>query len=263
MSFAFRGAVWASWPPEGRSSVTHQHVHDAGVSEDVAGCRHAHDSAARDRSDPDGGWHYTREFWDDRYTSAGQLWSGHPNRQLVAQAENLPPGDALDAGCGEGADAIWLAEQGWTVTATDISPVAMARGAHQAVSRGEQTAARISWQARDLLTWAPASFDLVSAQYMHLPSEVFDAMLARLAAAVRPGGSLLIVLHHAGDLQAHAGPDGHPGAFRTAAELTAALCSEYWEIAVAADGLDGHTVTTPDGGTVTVRDTVLRAVRRA
>jgi SAM-dependent methyltransferase len=247
-----------------RDSAAHEGAAHDGAGHTGAGHHHGHSSTARSDAGPDGGWHYTREFWDDRYGAADRLWSGQPNRQLVAQAAGLPPGHALDAGCGEGADAIWLAERGWTVMATDISPVAMARGAQQAAIRGEQIAARISWQAQDLLTWAPepASFDLVSAQYLHLPSDVFDAMLTRLAAAVRPGGSLLVVLHHAGDLQKHAGPDGHPGAFRTSAELTAALDGAHWDMTVAVDDLDGHTVNAPDGSTVTVRDTVLLAVRR-
>src|SRR5262249_12825751 len=71
---------------------------------------------------------FTQECWDNRYRSAGQLWSGQPNAQFAAQAADLDPGVALDAGCGEGADAIWLARRGWTVTAVDVSAVALERG---------------------------------------------------------------------------------------------------------------------------------------
>jgi SAM-dependent methyltransferase len=145
---------------------------------------------------------FTREFWDDRYGSADQLWSGQPNSQLVAQLAGLPPGDALDVGSGEGADAIWLASQGWTVTAADISAVALERAAGHAARCGAEIAGRISWQQADLLSWDPGDqrYDLVSALFMYLPEAAIESLHRRLAAAVRPGGTLLIVLHH---------PDGH------------------------------------------------------
>jgi SAM-dependent methyltransferase len=212
--------------------------------------------------DQGGAWHYTREFWDERYSSAGQLWSGKPNHQLVAQVSHLPPGEALDAGCGEGADAIWLAERGWAVTAVDVSLVALERGARHAAAAGAQVARRISWRTEDLLTWTPpaASFDLVSAQFMHLPPEAFQAMYRRLATAVRHGGTLLVVMHHADDLHANVGRIGHPGAFPAAHELAAALDPAAWQVIEAA-GLE-RPATDLDGQPVTVKDTVLRAVRR-
>jgi len=148
---------------------------------------------------------FTRQFWDDRYGSADQLWSGRPNSQLVDQLAGLPPGDALDVGSGEGADAIWLALQGWTVTAVDISAVALERAAGHAARCGAEIAGRISWQQADLLSWDPGDqrYDLVSALFMYLPEAQIESLHRRLAAAVRPGGTLLIVLHH---------PDGHhPG----------------------------------------------------
>ena len=102
--------------------------------------------------------HFTQEFWDDRYQTAdqsGRLWSGQPNAQLVAQTADLAPGEALEAGCGEGADAIWLARQGWTVTAVDVSAVALERAAGFAAAAGDEVARRITWQREDLLSWAP------------------------------------------------------------------------------------------------------------
>ncbi|HKD87333.1 MAG TPA: class I SAM-dependent methyltransferase [Streptosporangiaceae bacterium] len=155
---------------------------------------------------------FTQEFWDDRYRSAGQLWSGQPNPQLVAQTAGLTPGDALDIGCGEGADAIWLASQGWTVTAVDISAVALDRATAHAADRGEEIARRISWRQADLLSWdpGPQQFDLVSAQFMYLPEVELKSLHRRLAAAVRPGGILLIVLHHPDSMHAgHGSPSGH------------------------------------------------------
>ena len=107
-------------------------------------------------------------------TAADAIWSGNPNPQLVAQVADLAPGTALDVGCGEGADAIWLAERGWRVTAVDISTVALERAAAHAAAAGEAVAdadhlaaGRPARPGRP----APARFDLVSAQFIHLPAE--------------------------------------------------------------------------------------------
>jgi SAM-dependent methyltransferase len=205
---------------------------------------------------------FTQEYWDDRYRSSGRLWSGRPNAQLVAQIEGLPPGTALDAGCGEGGDAIWLAGRGWTVTAVDVSEVALQRAAAQAAATAAQVAERIAWQREDLLTWdpGPARFDLVTAQFIHLPQGYLEALHRRLAAAVRPRGTFLVVGHHPDDLHANVGRTGPRHLFVSAADLAAALDPADWDIVVAtavaraeAD-LDGHPAT--------VKDTVLRAVRR-
>lgn len=165
----------------------------------------------RHQQSPDVTIQFSREYWDDRYRSADQLWSGQPNPQLVAQTADVTPGDALDVGCGEGADSIWLASRGWTVTAVDISSVALDRAAAHAAARGEKIARRISWRQGDLLSWDPGSqqFDLVSAQFMYLPEAGLRSLHRRLAAAVRPGGTLLIVLHHPDSM--HAGPGSHAG----------------------------------------------------
>ena len=211
---------------------------------------------------PDEAVQFTQEFWDDRYRSAGRLWSGQPNAQLVAQAAGLPPGEALDAGSGEGADAIWLASRGWAVTAVDVSAVALERAAAHAAAQGDEFAGRISWRREDLLSWdpGPQRFDLVSAQFMHLPSPELESLHRRLAGAVRPGGTLLIVSHHPDDRHANVGRPGHLGLFPTPAQLAARLDPGDWEILVAA-GI-GRPATDLDGRPVTVMDTVLRASRR-
>ena len=87
----------------------------------------------------------TPEFWDERYRSKEQVWSGNPNPHLVEQIADIAPGTALDVGCGEGADAIWLAARGWQVTAADVSQVALDRGARFAAEAGSDVAARITW----------------------------------------------------------------------------------------------------------------------
>ena len=208
---------------------------------------------------------FTQEFWDDRYRSAagaGQLWSGQPNAQLVAQAADLAPGEALDAGCGEGADAIWLARQGWTVTAVDVSAVALERAAGGAAggAAGDEVARRITWRREDLLTWVPEPerYDLVSAQFMHFPQAELSAFHERLAAAVRPGGTLLLIAHHPDDL--HAARKGRPDLFWYAEDIAASLPAERWEVTMAEAA--GRSAIDLDGQPVTVRDTVLRAARR-
>ena len=243
---------------------------------------------------PDIAMHFSREFWDERYRSAERLWSGEPNAQLVAQTAGLTPGDALDVGCGEGADAIWLASQGWTVTATDISAVALDRASAHAAGRGDEIAGRISWRQADLFTWDPGSqqYDLVSAQFMYLPEAELKSLHRRLAAAVRPGGTLLLVLHHPDSMHAggdsHAGhsshsgadPAGSPGAQAAAGpgladtptgrallalaaqpqNLTATLQPGAFDILVA--DVIAREVTGRDGQPTTATDTVLRAARR-
>ena len=143
------------------------------------------------------------ESYDEMYRSAPAVWSGRPNRQLIVEGSDLSPGTALDAGCGEGADALWLAERGWRVTAVDFSTVALERGAARARERGLED--RITWLHADLDSWTPEeSFDLVTAHYLHSRGADRTALFARLASAVAPGGTLLVVGHLLGD-----GADDH------------------------------------------------------
>jgi SAM-dependent methyltransferase len=97
--------------------------------------------------------------WDNRYAAADQLWSGQPNGQLVTETRGLRPARALDVGCGEGADALWLAAQGWAVTALDVSRLALDRAADQAERAGVQ----VTWLHSGLVDaeLPPASFDLL------------------------------------------------------------------------------------------------------
>jgi SAM-dependent methyltransferase len=204
---------------------------------------------------------FDEEWFEERYRSASALWSGQPNPQLVAEVAGLPPGSAFDVGSGEGADAIWLAERGWRVTAVDFSPTALQRAAEQAAGRGPEVAGRIDWRQADLTTWAPpeASFDLVSAQYMHLPPEPRSALFARLAAAVAPGGILLIVGHDFSDLAAGAHRLDMPEMFFTAEEVAADLTPGEWDVLVTdARPRPAHV---HEGEEITVHDAVLVARR--
>lgn len=130
--------------------------------------------------------------WDARYAEQGQMWSGQPNFALVAEADELTPGRALDVGCGEGADAVWLATRGWQVTALDPSQVALTRARAAAEAAGVE----ISWWGGGLadVDLPLASFDLVTTFYpvLDLDTDPVD-LLTRLVA---PGGTLLVV-HHA------------------------------------------------------------------
>jgi len=140
-----------------------------------------------------GGAEQTAE-WDARYSERdGAMWSGRPNGRLVAEAGVLPPGRVLDVGCGEGADAIWLASRGWIVTAIDISDVAVRRAREAAGLAG----AAVEWVCGDALQtpFPAASFDLVSMQYPALPKAAGEAAARRLLDTVRSGGLVLAVYH--------------------------------------------------------------------
>ena len=136
--------------------------------------------------------------WDARYSEGdGARWSGHPNGRLLAEVASLRPGRALDVGCGEGADAIWLASNGWTVTAIDISDVAVTR-AREAAERAGAVVERVRGDA--LQTPFPAgSFDLVSMQYPALPKAAGQVAVRALLGTVRPGKLLLAVYHDLDD----------------------------------------------------------------
>lgn len=204
---------------------------------------------------------YTREYWDERYGSAEMIWSGNVNPHLGATASDLSPGTALDVGSGEGGDAIWLAANGWQVTGVDVSVVALERAAARATAAGKEIAGRISWQPADVLSWdpAPERFDLVSAQFMHLPRPALESLHQRLASAVRPGGTLLIVGHHPSDLDTSMGRPHVPDIMFTAEQMATVLNPDDWEVAT---GAPERQAVDPDGHTIMIRDAVLRAVRR-
>lgn len=131
--------------------------------------------------------------WDHRYDGA-PMWSGNPNGSLVAEAAALAPGRALDVGAGEGADAIWLAEAGWEVTANDISQRALDRLRDEAERRGVHVRSLCA-DANAPRPFEPAAFDLVTAQYASIPRTADDRGVRNLIGAVAPGGTLLVVSH--------------------------------------------------------------------
>lgn len=137
----------------------------------------------------------TQAHWEEHYGERDRVWSGRVNVQFEAVAADLPPGRALDLGCGEGADSVWLAERGWNVVAVDISETALGRARDAASSRGVSD--RIEFVQRDLSDGFPdGTFDLVSSQFLHSTVRLDrTTILAKAAQAIRPGGLLVIVDH--------------------------------------------------------------------
>lgn len=210
--------------------------------------------------------------WDERYRTKPQMWSGKPNPQLVREAGGLKPGKALDLGCGEGADAIWLAQQGWTVTAVDVSAVALERAqSHEKAALARESvhaadgviASRITWQQADLEQWQPeGAFDLVTSQFLHSQELAWQGPLRTAAAAVKPGGTLLVVGHHPDRLPPWgASHHNHRDMFYTGDELVRELGLDGpgWQLEVLTSR--ERPVTGPDGEHATIADVVLRATR--
>jgi SAM-dependent methyltransferase len=133
------------------------------------------------------------DFWEEFYAGGRSRWSGKPNASLVEEVTGVVPGTALDLGCGQGGDAIWLAAQGWVVTATDISQTALDVAAGNAAEAGVQ----VAWERHDLAVSQPeGSFDLVTASFLHSEVELPRERILRAAAgSVAPGGTLLVVGH--------------------------------------------------------------------
>lgn len=193
------------------------------------------------------------ESYVDLYRSRDALWSGRPNPQLVTEVAGMPPGTALDAGCGEGGDALWLAANGWRVTGVDFVPTALERASAHAKAADLD----VEFLHADLTRWAPGRrFDLVSAHYLHMSREPQAATYRNLARLVAPGGTLLVVGHDARHIAVHR-PDAHDLYFTL--EETVTLLGEGWEVEVAETR---PRVTTNGGGQeVHVGDSVLRARR--
>jgi SAM-dependent methyltransferase len=148
---------------------------------------------------------FAREDWDARYARKELLWSAEPNRLFAAEVGGLPPGRALDLACGEGRNAVWLAEQGWRVTGVDFSDVALAKAEELAASRGVEA----DWIAADVLDYEPdeRGFDLVLLLYLQLVRDEILHAVRTAAGAVAPGGTLVVLGHDTTNLtRGHGGP---------------------------------------------------------
>lgn len=229
------------------------------------------------------------EFWEQRYGGEQRIWSGKVNASLALAVPPVPSGGAtaLDLGCGEGGDVLWLASQGWSATGVDLSETAISRAREEAAARGLSA----QFVAADLASWADdvlsgeaggelaEQYDLVTASFLQSPVHFPRERVLRAAArTVAPGGTLIVISHgapppwaneHAEGHGAGHGAGGHgPGDFPTPdAELaTLELSGDSWdngEWAILAAELREREVTAPDGSAAKILDTVIIATRAA
>lgn len=196
--------------------------------------------------------------WNDRYAGSALLWSAEPNRFLVAEAGALEPGRALDLACGEGRNAIWLAERGWRITGVDFSDVAIGKARQLAAARGVEG----EWLAADLRDYRPPTraFDLVLFFYLHASAEVRRPVLRAAAEAVADGGTFLLVGHDSTNLVEGFGGPQDPRVLYNAADVVADLdgCGLEVERAERVE----RPVETPEGERIAL-DALARLVRRA
>jgi len=167
-----------------------------------------------------------RAAWDARYSERELLWTAEANRFLIEVASDLEPGVALDLAGGEGRNAVWLAERGWQVTVLDWSKVALQKGRVLAQARG--VAGEVAFMEADLLDWAPAqaTADLVIVVYLHIPAPQRAGVWRNAAAAVRPGGRLVVIGHDASNLAEGFGGPQDPSVLYSADEVAAVLGEE-------------------------------------
>jgi SAM-dependent methyltransferase len=204
---------------------------------------------------------YDREFWEQLWSRtlrerAADVARRPPNAHLTAEVSGLRPGRALDGGCGHGSDTLWLAARGWQVTAVDFSAAALAYARSTAKAAGAHVAGRVTWAEADLATWTPpaAHFDLVASLYVHVAGSV-EEMVRRMATAVAPGGTLLLVGHRPVDPDTGAATPAAGQVQVSVETAVTALDRHRWEVEVAEER--------PRAAARTGVDAVIRARRLA
>jgi len=204
---------------------------------------------------------FDQAYWEEHYAGVGRESShpGDPHPYLARETADLTPGTALDAGCGEGREALWLAEHGWDVTAADIASEALRRARGRTA---RDAAGSVRWFEADLSSWSPEGrFDLVTTFYAHPTIPQLD-FYDRLAGWVAPGGTLLVVGHGHAHGHGHGSGEGDgppPEATVTAASVAARFDPEVWEVVTAEDT---SRVVVPEGGEKVLDDVVVRATRQ-
>jgi SAM-dependent methyltransferase len=149
-----------------------------------------------------------QNMWNDRYRESEMVFGHEANQLLVDVVAGFDRGSALDLGCGQGRNALWLAEQGFSVTGLDLSPVAI----EQARARARELGLDTTFEAVDLLTWDPAGqeWDLVVLAYLHLPAEMRKTVHAAAQRAIAPGGRIVVLAHHLENLATGTSGPRHP-----------------------------------------------------
>lgn len=182
---------------------------------------------------------YDRDFWEQLWARTlrerGEDVKRRPaNTHLTAELGGLRPGLALDAGCGHGADTLWLAAHGWRVTAVDFSTAALAHARAMAEVAGADIASRVDWVEADLASWSPQPdrYDLVTCMYVHVAGSVPE-MVRRMGAGVTPGGTLLLVGHRPLDPATGSATPAAGQRQVSVGEAVNALDPHRWEILVA------------------------------
>lgn len=198
-----------------------------------------------------------RDAWNDRYAAADLVWTAEPNATFAAEVASLPGGTALDLGAGEGRNAIWLAQRGWTTTAVDFSDVALAKAQDRAAAQGVQ----IDTVAADVTTYSPSesTYGLVAVIYLHLPAPERTLVHQRAAAALAPGGTLIVLGHDTTNLaDGHGGPQD-PDVLFAPDDVVHDL--DGADVVVTRAERVHRTVTTPEGDRVAI-DALVTARRR-
>ncbi len=197
-----------------------------------------------------------RTDWDRRYTGSELLWSAEPNRFLVAETAELPPGRVLDLACGEGRNGVWLAERGFELTGVDFSAVGIEKARRLAAARGVEA----EWVVADLQEYRPepSAYDLVLLFYLQVPAGQRRTVVRAAAGALAPGGTLLLVAHDRTNLEEGHGGPREPEVLYTADDVVADLegCGLELERAERVE----RPVQTPDGERVAL-DVLVRARR--
>lgn len=200
----------------------------------------------------------TAGAWDQRYASRDLVWGAEANRWVVREIGELPPGRALDLACGEGRNALWLASLGWRVTAVDFSSVALDRGRRLADAQPAQVGDRLEWVRADLREYVPTAgvYDLVLLVYLQLRAAERRDVSRRAAAALAPGGVLLVVGHDTTNLTEGIGGPPDPAVLFTPDDVVADLAGAGLEVERAERVR--RPVGQPDGGVAHAIDALVR-----
>jgi SAM-dependent methyltransferase len=203
------------------------------------------------------------DAWDERYAATELVWSAGPNRVVADECADLAAGLAVDLAAGEGRNAIWLARQGWDVTAVDFSRVGLEKAARLAAEVGAGEGA-VHWVRADATTWTGVDLDLAVIAYLQLPPSERAAAHRNAFAALRPGGTFLLVAHDSSNLTEGTGGPQDPAVLMTAEDVLADLPEASYDV-VRAERV-ARTVTTDDGHggeeSRTAWDCLVRVVKR-